>query len=251
MTRTCPTSRRTPGPSRFPSDPYLGEVSATDAALGSLFDRLATQSRPTLVVITGDHGESLGDHGELTHSIFAYEPVLRVPLLVAEILPGNASVSTTGVTVDAGVRHVDILPTLLESAGDRAGRDFRARRSETSSPAGDADRPSYFEAMTSTLARGWAPLRGVLVGRDKFIDLPLPELYDLSTDPGEARNLASTRAERAQVLLNTLKGFNVAPPGGRRKRRRRRSSGCGRSATSAAAPRRYASATPKTTTRND
>ena len=67
--------------------------------------------------------------------------------------------------------------------------------------------------MTSTLARGWAPLRGVLVGRDKYIDLPLPELYDLSTDPGEARNLASTRAERAQVLLNTLKGFNVAPPG--------------------------------------
>ena len=201
-----------PWAARFPSDPYLGEVSATDAALGSLFDRLATQSRPTLVVITGDHGESLGDHGELTHSIFAYEPVLRVPLLVAEILPGSASVSTPGVTVDAGVRHVDILPTLLESAGIAPGETSGASLRDVIAGS-DADRPSYFEAMTSTLARGWAPLRGVLVGRDKYIDLPLPELYDLSTDPGEARNLASSRAERAQVLLNTLKGFNVAPPG--------------------------------------
>ena len=201
-----------PWAARFPSDPYLGEVSATDAALGSLFDRLATQSRPTLVVITGDHGESLGDHGELTHSIFGYEPVLRVPLLVAEILPGSASVSTTGVTVDNGVRHVDILPTLLESAGIAPGETSGASLRDVIAGSG-ADRPSYFEAMTSTLARGWAPLRGVLVGRDKYIDLPLPELYDLSTDPGEARNLASTRAERAQVLLNTLKGFNLAPPG--------------------------------------
>ena len=201
-----------PWAARFPSDPYLGEVSATDAALGALFDRLATLSRPTLVVITGDHGESLGDHGELTHSIFAYESVLRVPLLVAEILPGSASVSTTGVTVDAAVRHVDILPTLLESAGIAPGETSGASLRDVIA-GGNADRPSYFEAMTSTLARGWAPLRGVLVGRDKYIDLPLPELYDLSTDAGEARNLASTRAERAQVLLNTLKGFNLAPPG--------------------------------------
>ena len=67
---------------RFPSDPYLGEVSWTDSALGPLFDRLAGQSRPTLVVVTGDHGESLGEHGERTHSLFAYEPTLHVPLIV-------------------------------------------------------------------------------------------------------------------------------------------------------------------------
>ena len=61
---------------KFPSDPYLGEVSFTDAALGALFTRLSQQPRPTLVVVTGDHGESLGEHGEQTHSIFAYESTL-------------------------------------------------------------------------------------------------------------------------------------------------------------------------------
>ena len=197
---------------RFPSDPYLGEVSAADAALGALFDRLATLSRPTLVIVTADHGESLGEHGELTHSIFAYESVLRVPLLVAEIQAGGGLSSTTGVVVDRPVRHVDLLPTLLESAavtpGEGSGSSLRGAIA-----GGDTERPSYFEAMTSTLARGWAPLRGVVVGREKYIDLPLPELYDLAADTTEARNLASSRAERAQVLLNTLKGFNVAPPG--------------------------------------
>jgi len=70
---------------RFASDPYLGEVSWTDAALGPLFDRLRGLNRPTLVVVTGDHGESLGEHGERTHSLFAYEATLRVPLVVAEL----------------------------------------------------------------------------------------------------------------------------------------------------------------------
>ena len=76
---------------RFPSDPYLGEVSWTDAALGPLFERLAVQSRPTLVIVTADHGESLGEHGELTHGLFAYESTLRVPLLIAEIRPARAA----------------------------------------------------------------------------------------------------------------------------------------------------------------
>jgi tetratricopeptide (TPR) repeat protein len=67
--------------------------------------------------------------------------------------------------------------------------------------------------MTPTLARGWAPLRGVIVGRDKLIDLPIAELYDLSGDPGEQRNLFAARTDRAPVLLNVLKSFNVAPPG--------------------------------------
>ncbi len=75
------------------------------------------------------------------------------------------------------------------------------------------DRPSYFEAMTPTLTRGWAPLRGVLVGREKLIDLPLAELYDLSSDASEQRNLFATRTDRAPVLVNVLKTFNVAPPG--------------------------------------
>jgi tetratricopeptide (TPR) repeat protein len=75
------------------------------------------------------------------------------------------------------------------------------------------DRPSYFEAMTATIQRGWAPLRGVVVRGEKYIDLPIAEWYDLGADPKEARNAASVNPPRVEVLLNTLRGFNTAPPG--------------------------------------
>jgi arylsulfatase A-like enzyme/tetratricopeptide (TPR) repeat protein len=196
---------------RYPSDPYAGEVAWTDHALGPLFDRLATLQRPTLVIVTADHGESLGDHGELTHGIFAYESTLRVPLLIAEI--GGTLPQGKGVAIDAPVRHVDVVPTVLDAIGANAGPplsgvslvDLVSRQN------GD-DRPSYFEAMTANLSRGWAPLRGVIVGRDKYIDLPIQELYTLSTDPQESQNVASARRDRVEVLLNALRSFNVAPP---------------------------------------
>ena len=149
----------------------------------------STESRPTLVIVTADHGESLGEHGEMTHGIFAYESTLHVPLIVAEIEPGRAGTPRRG-RHDAPARHVDIVPTILDAIGAPAcrrcpaprccGRATAARRS-----------PSYFESMMPVLARGWAPLRGVLVGREKYVDLPIPELYDLSADPREQQNLAA------------------------------------------------------------
>ena len=202
---------------RFPSEPYLGEVSWTDFALGPLFDALASQPRPTLVIVTADHGEGLGDHGELTHSLFAYESTLHIPLIVAEIAGTAASRASTtrGVVIDTPVRHVDLVPTVLDALGAPADSDAcQARRCSTSSPRAAApDRPGYFEAMTANLTRGWAPLRGVVAGRDKYIDLPIPELYDLGTDPKEQRNAFAARADRVQVLSNILKSFNVAMPG--------------------------------------
>ena len=199
---------------RFPADPYLGEVSFTDAALGALFDRLSTQTRTTLAIVTADHGESLGDHGELTHGVFAYEPVLRVPLIVSEIGAGVRESTHAGVVVETPARHVDLLPTLLQAVGAPTdatlpGSSLR----DAIAGNGAADRPSYFESMTPTLARGWAPLRGVFVGREKLIDLPIAELYDLSTDAAEQRNLFATKNDRTPVMMNVLKTFNVAPPG--------------------------------------
>jgi arylsulfatase A-like enzyme/tetratricopeptide (TPR) repeat protein len=198
---------------RFPADPYLGEVSWTDAALGTLFDRLSTQPRPTLAIVTSDHGEGLGDHGELTHGVFAYESVLKVPLIVSEIGSRSRASSSRGVTVDSPARHVDLLPTILDTAGAPADTTLPGASLRASIAGDAAERPSYFEAMTPTLTRGWAPLRGVLVGREKLIDLPIAELYDLGTDPAEQRNLFATRTDRAPVLLNVLKTYNVAPPG--------------------------------------
>ena len=198
---------------KFPSDPYLAEVSWTDFALGALFDRLAALPRSTLVIVTADHGESLGEHGELTHSLFAYESTLRVPLIIAE-LGGTQTSAPRGVLVNSPVRHVDLLPTMLDAAGAPAATGVAGSSlRDLIASGGGADRPSYFEAMSANIARGWAPLRGVLVGREKFIELPIAELYELSDDAKELRNVVSVRTDRASVLTNTLKSFNVAPPG--------------------------------------
>jgi arylsulfatase A-like enzyme/tetratricopeptide (TPR) repeat protein len=199
---------------RFPADPYLGEVSFTDSALGVLFERLSTQARPTLAVVTADHGEGLGDHGELTHGVFAYESVLKVPLIVSEMGAGARESTRTGAVVGTPARHVDLLPTLLQAVDAPVdtmlpGSSLR----DAIAGNGTADRPSYFESMTPTLTRGWAPLRGVLVGREKLIDLPIAELYDLAIDSTEERNLFATGTERTPVMINVLKTFNVAPPG--------------------------------------
>jgi len=197
---------------RFPTEPYLGEVSWTDAALGPLLDALAAQPRPTLVIVTADHGEGLGDHGELTHSLFAYESTLRVPLIVAEIR--GAARATSGVVIDAPARHVDLLPTILDLVAAPADATLPgASLREVIATRRGADRPSYFEAMTANIVRGWAPLRGVVAGRDKYIDLPIAELYDLGADPRELQNVLSAQATRGQVLRQTLASFNVAPPG--------------------------------------
>jgi arylsulfatase A-like enzyme/Tfp pilus assembly protein PilF len=198
---------------RFASDPYLGEVSWTDAALGPLFDRVRSLTRPTLIVVTGDHGESLGEHGERTHSLFAYEPTLHVPLIVAEVDPAHRDANTAGTVIQTPVRHVDLLPTLLASAGAPAADGLPgASLLETIAAGRGPERPSYFEAMSAAVTRGWAPLRGVLVGREKFIDLPIVEMYDLAADPKEANNVVNARSGRARVLVETLKQFNVAPP---------------------------------------
>jgi arylsulfatase A-like enzyme/Flp pilus assembly protein TadD len=194
---------------RFADRPYLGEVSWTDAALGPLFDRLRSLPRPTLVVVTGDHGESLGEHGERTHSLFAYEPTLHVPLIVSEI--EHEPKAAKGRVIDTPVRHVDLLPTILASAGAPAAGSGTSLLETIDAGRGE-ERPSYFEAMSAAVTRGWAPLRGVLVGREKYIDLPIVELYDLASDPKEATNAAGARADRTRVMVETLKQFNVAPP---------------------------------------
>jgi len=197
-----------------PDHPYYGEIAFADHALGALFDKLATLARPTLIIVTADHGESLGDHGELTHGMFAYESTLHVPLIMAMASPGGRARATArGAVIDAPVTHLDLLPTMLDAVGIPAdpalgGRSLRDVIRTDRAP----DRPSYFEAMTFNLTRGWAPLRGVLDGRSKYIDLPIPELYDLRPDPTEQSNLAPTEPDRLPPFHQTLRSFNVAVP---------------------------------------
>src|SRR5262249_38230715 len=89
---------------------YYGEVAAVDRAIGPLLDSVRRSSRPTLVVVTGDHGEALGAHGEWTHGLFAYESTLHVPLIITQV----GGTADAGDVVRAPVRHVDLLPTILD-----------------------------------------------------------------------------------------------------------------------------------------
>lgn len=178
-----------PYATRFAKDPYSGEVAYVDEMLGRLFQALEARGETgrTLVVLTADHAESLGEHGEMTHSYFAYNSTLWVPLIVAG--PGFASRRVSG-----PVSHEDIFPTVCDLLGlpqpeGLRGRSFRPLLEGGSRSA----RPIYFEALEGYYHRGAAPLRGVIDGPMKFMDSPIPELYDLGTDFGESRNLAATR----------------------------------------------------------
>ena len=188
--------------SRYSADHYAGEVAYADAALGRFMDRLRASRAldHTLVVIASDHGEALGEHGEGTHGLFAYEATLRVPLIFWATRVLQPAVFTTP------ARLVDLMPTILDLTGLPVpqGLDGRSLR-DLGDGSGAADDPgSYFESLNANLTRGWAPLKGIVRGRRKLIDLPLPELYDVAADPGETRNLYAAERERARDLETRL-----------------------------------------------
>jgi arylsulfatase A-like enzyme/Flp pilus assembly protein TadD len=196
-----------PFASRFRDDPYHGEVSAADAALEPLLQPVLAAGKEgrTLVVFTADHGESLGEHGEKTHGILAYEGPLRVPLILyCPRLFGPA-------VVEEGGRHVDILPTIMDALTIPRGDDLPGR-SLLGAPPRPAP-PSYFEALSGMVNRRWAPLYGVLQGHLKYIDVPIPELYDLSKDPKEEENLIATGGEALESLKASLARFRAKDPG--------------------------------------
>ena len=207
----APYAAPAPFGAEYAANPYAGEVAYTDHALGPLFDLVRGGQRLTTIVVTADHGEGLGDHGEATHGVFAYESTLRVPLIVAQLGPG-APQRSTGTTSDAPVRHVDVVPTVAELTGIAMPADLPGR-TLLSADTESEPRSTYFEAMTAMLKRGWAPLQGVIVGREKYVSLPIQELYDLATDSREQTNLAATSPARAGVLAEGLRAFKAPLPG--------------------------------------
>jgi len=165
---------------------YDGEVAYVDFALGPLLHHLADHDLfdQTLVVFTGDHGESLGQHGELTHGFFAYNTAIWIPLIMA--VPGMNSGQT-----DQYVSHLDIFPTVcdvlqVEKPSFLQGLSLLPAIKGGKMPA----RPIYFESLSPYYSRGWAPIKGFIAGEKKYIDSPIPELYDLGVDFEELKNLA-------------------------------------------------------------
>ena len=172
---------------QYRDDPYSGEVAYVDSQLGVLFAELEKWQLMDrmLVVLTADHGESLGDHGETFHGYFAYNTTIWVPLIISA--PG-----VKAARVKDYVSHVDIFPTVCDMLGLEKPASLQGDsllpflRGKTRKA-----RPIYFEALEAYLNRGWAPLRGVIENGKKYIDSPIPELYDLENDFGEAKNLAA------------------------------------------------------------
>jgi arylsulfatase A-like enzyme/Tfp pilus assembly protein PilF len=187
----------------FADDPYAGGIAYIDSWIGRVVDHLRANGLydNTLLMIVGDHGESLGEHGELTHSFYVYQATLHVPLIIRA--PG---LGTKGQEIEQMVNLVDLMPTTLSLLGLAPpkrvdGADLRDRLA--GEPWHGAMSTSYFESLEPAVFN-CCPLQGVTERRWKYIHAPRPELYDLVTDPNELTNLAAKNAPIVRRLRDLL-----------------------------------------------
>ena len=189
---------------KFPGRAYDGAIAYVDAAVDRLLEQLRARGslERTVVVAIGDHGESLGEHGEAEHGVLLYDSTLQIPWIMR--LPGRHQ---AGRVISEQARTIDLVPTVLDLLGVPTPRPLdgenlmpviggRARRDP---PA------SYAETFYPKLHFGWSELRSLRVGDWKFIEAPRPELYDLRADPSEQRNVLADRQPLAQGLASELR----------------------------------------------
>lgn len=170
--------------SRYAAHPYDGEIAYLDSQLARVVAYLEREGliENTLIIVAADHGESLGEHGEVTHGVFLYDATLRVPLIMHWPQKLDPRIEEKPVAL------VDVMPTLLGLLGleqqvPSHGVDLFATTTEP--------RPWRFFAYSDYPHRqyGWAALAALREGALKYIDAPRPELYDTQHDPGELSNL--------------------------------------------------------------
>ncbi len=192
--------------SEYKGHPYRGAIAFTDAQVGRVLAFLKDRglADKTIVIVSGDHGEGLGEHGEETHGFFVYESSMHVPLIV------HAPFSNTaGRRVSQPVRTVDILPTVLDLL-QIPTPDGLAGVSLSPLLAGASELPNvsmegYGEAMYPLHHYGWSELTAIRSDRYKLIDAPRPELYDLERDPKELTNIFQERRAVGDAMLRNLR----------------------------------------------
>ncbi|MBI3244884.1 MAG: tetratricopeptide repeat protein [Deltaproteobacteria bacterium] len=192
-----------PWATQYDKRPYDGEIAYADHCIGTVMEALRNWGveNDTVVVITADHGESLGEHGEKTHGLFIYDATVHVPLIFHA--PGRLPAARS---VDAVVSTVDIFPTLLTLLGKSLpaavdGKSLlplmRGRREQES-------RTAYSETLLPKYHYGWAELKSVTTHAWKLIDAPQSELYDLVQDPRELINVYEREHRKSRSLKKTL-----------------------------------------------
>ncbi len=194
-----------PFASRFPNQPYIGEIAYADSQVGRLLDWLKTNGldRNTVVIVTADHGESLGDHGEATHAYFVYDSTMHVPLIVKT--PWNDKGRNASM-----VSSADILPTVLDLLGlppVKTPIDGSSLALGIVNPGASVSGTAYAETYFPRYHFGWQHLRSLRSNEYTYVDAPEPELYDRRTDPGETSNIYkafSARAEDLRLKLEAL-----------------------------------------------
>jgi arylsulfatase A-like enzyme/Flp pilus assembly protein TadD len=176
-------------------EPYDGEIAYADSALAHLiaFLKKTGAYQNAIIVVVGDHGEGLGEHGEETHGLFLYDSTLHVPLILK-----MAASTRRGTVVDAQVRTTDILPTILSLTNIPAPPELNGESLVPVIEHQGASNRQLFGETDYPLRFGWAPLRALRAENMKLIEAPRPELYNLNSDPGELKNVYA--AESAQTL---------------------------------------------------
>jgi choline-sulfatase len=199
--------------SRFPDTlpgPYDAEIAWTDSLVGRLLDRLELEGRRegTLVVVVGDHGESLGEHREQTHGFFIYDATVHIPLLVQ-----GAGVPAR--VVPDQVRIVDVMPTVLDFLGVAIPSSVQGQSLLPLARGEHLGLVALSESWYPRYHYGWSELVAVRDGRYKFVRAPRRELYDLKGDPRETSDLSSQDSTKADSLAKYLADMlvRVSPPG--------------------------------------
>jgi arylsulfatase A-like enzyme/Tfp pilus assembly protein PilF len=195
---------------------YDGEIAYADSAVARwiAFLKKAGVYDNAIIVVTGDHGEGLGEHGEETHGLFLYDSTLHVPLILK-----TAGAAHHGTVIDSQVRTTDILPTILSASGVEAPAELNGESLlpliEQTKAAQGPNR-ALFGETDYPLRWGWASLRALRTDIAKWIEAPRPELYDLQADPKELKNLytadgASSKAQTMQAEMAKWKS-KLPPP---------------------------------------
>jgi arylsulfatase A-like enzyme/Flp pilus assembly protein TadD len=201
----------------YATRPYDGEIAFADEQVGRLLRFLKQKGiyNNTVIVLCGDHGESLGEHGEKTHGFFIYNATMHVPLIIdlperyfpEHHLQGSAGARVVGDPVSL----VDLMPTILGAVGvevpaQAQGRSLLPELQDHDDQASH-DRVLYGETFLPRIHFNWSELRGSENAKYHFIDAPRPELYDLTNDPGEIHNLFTDKSAVAEQMRAKLNGM--------------------------------------------